>query len=270
MLGAITGIAGLVGKLLGSGAEKAAQERQNQNQNQLIQNQQAVNLYGTQQQALLQALLAQGRDVQDRYQTRQGATTSALGQQSQEGTSRYNTRQGATTTALGQQSNEALQRAQLGLAAPTARARQSVMGSLMENMQPVQVEATGRTRGRVPTITGGLTPAALGANTRQHGAELSKAALLAQLSGSDIPAATNFQGGILAAPPATDFAGGVLAAPEATDYTKGIIAPPKLPGFKEAGKGESIMAGLGIGGGLLAQLLPFLNRGPAPRTDGTV
>jgi len=251
---------GLIGKLLGGGAKGAADERQNQNNAQAVQNQQALSQYGTQQSALLQALLAKGRDAQDQYQTRQGATTSALGQQSQEGTSRYNTRQGATTTALGQQSNENMQRAQLGLQAPSVRARQSVMGSLMQNLQPVSVEAQGQVRGRVPKITGGLTPEVLSPETRQHGAELSKAALMAQLSGSDVPAATNFMGGVLDAPPSTDFASGVLSAPEPTDYTKGIIAPPKLGGFKQAGRGESILSGLSMGSGLLAELLPFLQR----------
>lgn len=243
MLGAI---AGLLGGLFGGGARGQAQERSNQNDYGLQQNQQLLSQYGIQQNSLLQALLAQGRDGMDAYQTRQGATTSALGNQSQEGTSRYGIQQGATSNALANQSAENISRARLGLEAPTARARQSVMGSLMANMQPVSVEAQGQVRGRVPKITGGLTPAALSPETRQHGAELSKAALMAQLTGSDIPAATDFKSGILQGPAPTDFSKGVLDAPQGTDYTKGILPPPQLGGYRQPGRGENAMSWLSL------------------------
>lgn len=236
----------LLGKLLGGGAKGAATERGQQNDYGLSQNQQALSQYGTQQNALLQALLAQGREGQDRYSTRQNATTNALNSGSQEATSRYNTQQGATTTALGQQSAEGLQRAQLGLQAPSVRARQSILGSMMQNMQPVSIEATGQTRGRVPTIKGGLSADMLSPETRQHGAELSKAALMAQLSGSDVPGATDFKSGILQAPAATDFKGGILDAPPETDYSKGVMAPPTLNGYRQPGKGESAMSWLSL------------------------
>lgn len=244
---AILAGASILGKILGGNAQGSAAERQNRNQFGQDQDRTAASLYGTQQNALLQALLARGRDTMDAYQTRQGATTSALGNQSQEATGRYGIQQGATTSALANQSQENIQRAELGLRAPTARARQSVMGSLMANMQPVTVEGGNpRLAGRVPKISGGLTPAALGADTRQHGAELSKAALMAQLTGSDVPAATDFRSGILQAPSATDFKAGILDAPESIDYSKGLMAPPQLQGYQRPGRGESVMSFLSM------------------------
>lgn len=246
MLPAILAGASILGRILGRGAQGAANERSNRNAYTQEDNRQGLQQYGIQQNALLQALLARGRDTMDGYQTRQGATTAALGNQSQEATGRYGIQQGATTNALANESQENIQRAELGLKAPTARARQSVMGSLMANMQPVTVQNSNpRLAGRVPTISGGLTPAALGADTRQHGAELSKAALMAQLTGSDVPAATDFRGGILKAPGATNFMGGVLDAPT-TDYSQGLMAAPNRPGYRQAGRGESVMSFLGM------------------------
>ena len=240
----ILGGASILGKLFGGGAQGQAQERGNQNNQQSILNQQMLGQWGTQQNSLLQSLLAGDRGAMDRYNTQQAATSNANNNASQEATSRYGVQQGATSTALNNQSQENMQRAQLGLQAPSVRARQSVLGSLMENMQPVSVEAKGQVRGRVPVISGGLTPAALSANTRQQGAALSKQALEAQLTGSDVPAATNFMGGVLQAPAATDFKSGILQAPEAVDYTKSILAPPQLGGYRQPGRGESVMSWL--------------------------
>lgn len=270
MLPALLAGAGLLGKLFGGGAKGAAAERGTRNDYQQTQNQQALSQFNTQQNALLQALLAQGSEASNRYNTRQGATTSALGQESQEATGRYNTRQGATQTALGQQSAEGLQRAQLGLNAPSVRARQGVMGSLMANLQPVKVEGGNpRLAGRVPQISGGLTPSALSADTRQQGGELAKAALMAQLTGSDVPAATNFRGGVLDAPKPTDFRSGVLDAPPATDYASGVMKPPSLQGFQQPGKGESIASFLSMllnGAGQLGSLKKPYN--PLDETGG--
>lgn len=193
-------------------AQGQADERGNRNNYGDSTNRALATLYGVQQNSALEALLGQGRDRQSAYGTRQGAMTSALANESQEN----------------------IQRAELGLRAPTARARQSVMGSLMANMQPVEVENSNpRLAGRVPKITGGLTPAALGADTRAHGAELSKAALMAQLTGSDIPAATNFRGG-------------VLDSPEAIDYTRALLLPPELQGYQQPGRMETVASWLSL------------------------
>lgn len=235
-------IAGILGSLLGGAGRRQANERTNQNDFQQRQNQLGLSQYGIQQNALLQALLAGDRGAMDRYSTQQGATTNALNSGSQEATSRYGIQQGATQNALGQQSAEGLQRAQLGLQAPNVRARQSILGSLMQNMQPVTVEPSPNVRGHVPKISGGLTPAALDPMTRQHGGELMKAALQAQLSGSDVPTATNFRGGVMQAPAPTDFRSGVLQPPPSTDYTRGLIEPPAMTGYQQPGRLESILS----------------------------
>lgn len=250
---------GILGTLLGGMGRGAAQERQSQNDFQQRQNQLLLGQYNTQQNALLQALLAGDRGAVDRYQTQQGATSNALNNTSQEATSRYGIRQGAEQRALESESGENMQRARLGLEAPGIRARQSVLGSLMQNMQPVSIEGGNeRVRANMPRITGGMTPAALDPTTRQHGGALMQAALQAQLSGSDVPQRTNFRGGVMQAPEATNFAGGILQTPETTDFRSGILPPPNLGGYRQPGRGESLLSGGGIVGGILSQLLPFI------------
>src|SRR5688572_20245462 len=93
-------LAPLLGNLLSGGAKGSATERGNRNDYGLAQNQQALQQFNTQQNALLQSLLAGDRGATDRYQTQQGATTNAM-----QGL------QGATTNALNSQSQEGLQRA---------------------------------------------------------------------------------------------------------------------------------------------------------------
>lgn len=240
----------LLGKLFSGGAKGAAGERGDQNQFQ--QNQNALNLskYGTQQNALLSSLLAQSNEGTNRYNTQQGATTNAM-----------QGRQQATTTALGQQSQEGLQRAQLGLQAPSIRARQSVLGSLMKNLQPTQIQGPAGQRGHETTITGGLSAAVLDPTTRQHGDELMKSALMAQLSGSDVPGKTDFMSGV------QDWDRSVLAPPAATDYSKAILPAPEMGGYKGAGKFESILSGGGMIANILGELLKLRNQGAKPAYD---
>lgn len=242
-----------VGRLLGGGAKGAAAERTNQNNYQQTANSQALQRYGTQQNALLQALLAQDRGALDRYGTQQAATTNAMQGQ-----------QAATSRALEAQSGEGLQRAQLGLQAPSIRAKQSLLGSLMQNLQPVNIQTNARVAASKPTITGGLSPAAIDPTTRQHGGALMQAALQAQLSGSDIPKATDFKSGI------QDWKSSILTPPDAVDFGKGVLTPPELSGYRQPGKGESIMSGGSIIGGILGELLPLiLNRGGGGAPGGT-
>jgi len=248
---AIAGGASLLGKLLGGGAKGAADERGNENAFTLGRNQQALSQYGTQQNALLSSLLAQGNEATSRYNTNQGATTAAT-----------SGLQNATSRALEAGSAEGMDRARLGLQAPSIRARQSVLGSLMKNLQPTRIQSPAGQRGHESSITGGLSASALDPTTRQHGDALMQAALMAQLTGSDVPAATDFKSGI------QDWKGSVLDVPEATDYSKGLLAPPELGGYKRAGKWESVLSG----GGILAQILGELLKGggSGARTDGTV
>jgi hypothetical protein len=237
LLGGIGAAAGGVGNVLGSAGQGQAAERAGQNNFQQNANRDALSSYGTQQSALLQALLAGDRGAMDRANLQQGATTNAM-----------QGRQSATTNALSQQSAEGLARAQLGLQAPSVRAKQSVLGSLMKNLQDVDIQGPASQRGHVPTITGGMRPSNLDPQTRAHGEELMKAAMAAQLSGSDIPAATDFKSGI------QDWDKSVLEAPAATDYSKGILAPPKLAGYEEPGKLETGLSA----GGTIASILAAL------------
>lgn len=81
----------------------------------------------------------------------------------------------------------AMRRAELGIAAPRARAVQTALGDLLSNVQDVQLNVPGIA---ASTTVGGVRPSALGPNARQAGAELSKKALEALISGSDIPPPT--------------------------------------------------------------------------------
>jgi hypothetical protein len=230
--------------MFGGGAGGAASERDRRNQFITAQNAAQNQRYGTQQNAALQALLARGNEATSRYGTRQGATTNAL-----QGL------QGATSRALEAQSAEGLERARLGLQAPSIAAKQSIFGSMMKNMQPHQFTSPARQQGHLTNVTGGLSAASLDPTTRQHGEELMKSALQAQLSGGGLPPKTDFMGGV------QDWKSSVLDAPEATDYSKGLLNPPQLQGYQNAGKGESLMSMLGLGGGILGQLLPALGGG---------
>lgn len=225
---AITAGASLLGKIFGGGAKHAADQRHTQNDAQARHNQLLAQLFNTQQGATTNALLGQDRGAVDRYQTRQGATTSAL--QSEEA--------------------GALNRARLGLEAPTVRARQSILGSAMENMQPVSVSNLNpRLAGRVPQISGGLTPAMLSDTTRAHGRELQRAALAAQFSGSDIPKAT-------------DFRSGILEAPEMVDFQSGILTPPRFGGPQQAGGLERFLGGAGLLGTVLGGIGELIRERP--------
>lgn len=220
--------AGLLGKLFGGGAKESANQRASENDARARHNALLASIFGTQQAASSNALNAQDRGAMDRYQTRQAATTSALN------------------------SEEAgkLNRARLGLDAPTIRARQSVLGSMMENMRPVTVENMNpRLEGRVPMIRGGLSPEVLSDTTRAHGRDLQRAALQAQFTGSDIPAAT-------------DFRSGILEAPEMVDFQSGLLAPPRFQGPREAGGLERFMGGAGLLGSVLGGIGELINERP--------
>lgn len=230
---------GDVGNVLSGASGGAATERERKMWAAQQGNQNALDVFRTRQQAALEALLAQGRDKMSGYATQQGATTNAMtGLQS------------ATTTALGNQSAEGLARARLGLEAPGVRARQSVLGSLMKNLQPLSIQSAPGQRGHETKLSGGMSAAALDPLTREHGAALLQAALEAQLSGSDVPAATDFKGGI------QDWKSSILNVPEATDYSKGLLNAPQLQDtYQKPGKLESIMSWLGLGGNLAGAIM---------------
>lgn len=241
----------LLGRLLSGAAKGQTAERTNANDFATNTDRNKLAQYGTQQNALLSALLAGGRDKMDAYGTQQSATTNAT-----QGL------QGATSHALDAQSAEGLQRAQLGLQAPSIRARQSVLGSLMKNLQPVHVQGPAGQAGHESTITGGLSASALDPTTREHGSQLMNAALMAQLNGSDVPPPTDFKSGI------QDWKGSVLAPPEATDYTKGILAPPTLSSYQQPGKLETGLSWGGTIGNILGAILDLQKQGAKPVDPG--
>jgi hypothetical protein len=223
-------IIGAAGNIFGGAAKGSADERSRENVALADRDKTKSNLYGTQQNALLQSLLASGRDKLSRYEGQQDATTKAL-----------QGKQGAWNTALGGESAEKIALAKLGMEAPTANAKASILGSLMKNMTPRTFTSPSRQIGHITDIKGGMSAANLDPLTRQHGDELMKAALAKQLSGGGLPGATNFREGI------QDWDKAVLDVPEATDYSKGLLAPPDVSDYKKAGRGESILSGLGTG-----------------------
>jgi hypothetical protein len=84
------------------------------------------------------------------------------------------------------------------LRAPGMNARNSVQGDILANVQPATVNGpiTG-THGNIPQITGGLSPSLLSQNTRRLGSEMSRKALLAQMSGGLEPKKGNALDAIL-------------------------------------------------------------------------
>jgi hypothetical protein len=223
-------LAGLGGIFSGA-AGGQAKDRANENDFTTSRNNQRTNIYGTQQGALLDSILAGGKDKMSGYGTQQGATTDAL-----QGL------QGATTAAKAGESNEKIALAKLGMDAPTANAKASILGSLMKNMQRSNFVSPAGQQGHLTKFSGGMTADNLDPLTREHGDELMQAALEKQLSGGGLPGATDFGGGV------QDWSKAVLDVPEATDYSKGLMLPPELTGdYKKAGKLETILSALGGG-----------------------
>jgi hypothetical protein len=146
----------------------------------------------------------------------------------------YGTRQNATSNALANTSREQsdhagidLDRRRFALTAPSARASQSVRGSLMQNLQPFSVSGLPpEIQSRIPQMSGGLTPAAFNADTRALGGELTRKALIDQLRGDEFDPLEK-----------TDFQGGVLDA-------------PTMEAYQRAGLLEKIMGGVGVVGSL--------------------
>ena len=246
---ALTGAGGVLGGM-GKGA---ADERTNVNAFNQNADRTRTSQYTTQQGALLNALLASGRDKMQGYDTKQGATLQSL-----------SGLQNATSGALANQSAEKLALARLGMEAPNIAAKQSVLGSLMKNLQPHSFTSPVGQQGHLTKVSGGLSPTALDPMTRQHGELLMKGALERQLSGNNVPAPTDFMSGI------QDWKSGVLDVPEATDYSKGVLTPPELTDYKKAGKGESILSGLGGALGLIGAVGgAFGNKGGGDGGDYT-
>lgn len=152
----------------------------------------------------------------------------------------YSTQQQALLSLLGLDERAAMDRAQLGIAAPSARAKQALVGSLLSRLQPASIQAPAGVR--VGQVGGGLGAALGGGGMQQAGQLLQAQALKALASGSDVPAAANYA-------------------------QRGMLPAPQVQGYKQAGKGESILSALGLAGGLAGMAAPYLKKsGPAGGT----
>jgi hypothetical protein len=126
------------------------------------------------------------------------------------------------------QRNQALDEKKFALAAPSVRAGQSVRGSIMQNAQPMTLSGLpDRISSRIPTISGGLSPALFNDNTRALGGEMTRKALIDQLKGDE------------------------FAPMEATDFSKGIVDQPELEEYQKAGLLEKILGGAGMVGSII-------------------
>jgi hypothetical protein len=126
------------------------------------------------------------------------------------------------------QRNQALDEKKFALAAPSVRAGQSVRGSIMQNAQPVTLSGLpDRISSRIPTISGGLSPALFNDNTRALGGEMTRKALIDQLKGDD------------------------FAPMETTDFSKGIVPMPEMAEMERAGLLEKILGGAGMAGDII-------------------
>jgi len=158
----------------------------------------------------------------------------------------FGAQQTASSRALEAEEAGKLNRAQLGISAPQARTQQSVLGSLIQNIQPVKVNVPDRVKGSLVSYSGGLNPGLLNDLARQSGAELQNQAHAALLDKSDVPAPT--------------------------DFKSGLVTPPQPTPYQEPGgfeSGASAGATAASIGGLLASLLAQRNKTQSPGTPST-
>jgi hypothetical protein len=151
--------------------------------------------------------------------------------QNQQALSKYGIDQSARQNLLGQQEQATLNRAQLGMQAPNVRMKQALLGSLIQNMQSAKI--TPPSGIRMGQMTGGIDPSSLlNAGARAGGGEMQRQALMALLTKSDVPAATDF-------------------------VRDGTVAGPQMGGYKKPGGMEtalSLIGLLGSAGGAMANM----------------
>ena len=193
-IGATSGALGALGQIAGGAAKGAGQSRESANTQAMMADRNKLDAYQAQQQAVMQALLGQSNE-----QLRSADID--------------------------------LLRKKFAVEAPQMRGKQALLGSLMQNMQPVQMSGLSpQIASRMPQISGGLSPAALGPLARQMGGLLQSNAVSGQQAGDQFDPLQR-----------TNFGGGLLPAP-------GLSSPQK------AGMLEKILGGVGFGGSLLGGL----------------
>ena len=132
----------------------------------------------------------------------------------------HQTQQQALLSLLGLDERATMDRAQLGIAAPQARAKQALLGSLLSRLNKATVTPPAGIR--MGQVSGGVGDAIGGQGQKLAGLLLQAQALKALQSGSDVPGQANYaQRGMLPA-----------------------------PAYKKAGGGESFLSALGLAGGL--------------------
>jgi hypothetical protein len=137
----------------------------------------------------------------------------------------YRTQQQALLQALGLQSNEQINQGALDLRQRQHNDKSVLLGSLLQNLQPVQFSGLNpQIASRMPQITGGLSPAALSPQARQHGGTMQAQGI------------------------AGNQAKGVMPQLQQTNFLKGLLQAPSLSGYKGPGKFESILGLLGAAG----------------------
>lgn len=207
--------AGAIGKIAGGAAKGSADQRHVENTETAEKNRLLAQLYGTNQNATMNALMAGSRERSD-------------------------------------QRAQGLDERKFALTAPSVRAGQSVRGSILQNAQPASISGLSD-KIHVPQISGGLTPAMFSADTRALGGEMTRKALIDQLKGDtfDPMQTTDFNKGVLPLPKMDEYQkpgllekilggvgiGGSLVGAGAQAFGAG--------GFGASGRRAGLMPGMG-------------------------
>lgn len=188
------------GQIFGGAASGSANRRQQQNQQTSLRNQLIAQMYNTNQNALMNS-----RALASNERTRHADVD------------------------LDRRRHQQDQR-RFALQAPGVRASQSVRGSILANAQPFSVSGLpAHVAARVPQISGGLTPAMFSGDTRALGQELTRKALMDQLSGDAIDE---------------------FSPLESTDFDSAVMSQPALEQTQRSSLLENILGGLGLGASL--------------------
>lgn len=161
-------------------------------------------------------------------------------QQNQLANQQFNTQQNAATNLAGLDEKATMDRANLGVSAPSARMKQALLGSLLQNYQSRNIEAPAGIR--MGKVSGGLDLSTIADAVKAGGGELSRQGLEALYSKSDVPMAANYS-------------------------QSAKVAAPSLGGYQGAGKMESILSGGGLLGSLLGSIAE-LSKGNGASTPG--
>lgn len=128
------------------------------------------------------------------------------------------------------QGTQAKDQAAYAATTPTSLAQQAVRGDLISNGQDASFSGL-PSYIHVPTQTGGLRPSLLSAGTRQMGSNLTREAMMAQLTGE-----------------------------QSGWKMPGAPTAPTMAGLPEASGLESTLSGVGLGGSLLSAASPLIQQ----------